>query len=195
MPKQKMMVVGMLISVLALATPNNPPHPQMEEPWKLSYWSLMLNLPWWTQKSFPASNNSGYPLFVSAHYHFPVDTLGPTYFFYAFEFGAEYGTWLGRNAAKNPSVLSFPLEISLSLLLLYAKAGVGIDLFFHSKEGAAGYNLHYGFHPIFKLGLMLPFCNSLGLRAEIGYPYLLSVGGLLFPWGDPLKGHRDQKCP
>jgi|GEM_PF-4446472 len=191
----KLLTFGMAMALSVKAMPMHT-KPELENRWKWSHVSFMLNLPLRTQKSFPAPNNSGYPLFVSAHCLLPINNLGPSYlsfFVYSLEVGAEYGAWLGSHpkAAKQPFVLSFPVEISVSAMLaLYVKAGAGFDLFFDFKKDAAGYRTRFGVHPTFKLGIMLPFWKALDPRLEIGYPHLLSIGLVFFPLGDPLAAQR-----
>ena len=182
----KLIFLGMLICVSAKAyTPMGagpvwwPVFSDEGVPLHYSHLGVALNLPWRTQKSFPASSGGGTALFASARARIPLIGM------FEFGLGAEYGTWFGHHAEarRKPFVLSFPLDISMHFLLFYTRAGAGVDFFFQPKEGAGGYGRRTGVHPIFQLGFLLPLSKRFCVYIETGYPYLLTLGSSVAPFG------------
>ncbi|MCL2179420.1 MAG: porin family protein [Cystobacterineae bacterium] len=142
--------------------------------------AVMLNIPWWFWGTFPLS--------FSVRYHLPILHNGfipAVNDWFGLELGSDFSVWFGGNRLRgygNVFMWSLPVEAFWAVRLLptlaaYVKAGVGFEFIFYPSLGIRGYSgFHFSAHPIFQHGIIWNFAERFNLRAEIGYPYLLSVG-------------------
>jgi len=152
--------------------------------------AITLNIPWWFWGTFPLS--------ISARYHLPIVHNGfipAVNEWFGLELGADFTAWFaGTRLGGSGSIFMFSLPVEafwafriLPTLAAYVKAGFGLEFIFYPSWAGSGYyystwglrdysGFHFSAHPIFQHGIMWNFSESVNLRAEVGYPHIVSIG-------------------